>query len=112
MCGDWLDRPSMYEETEPVARKQHTCDACGETIKPKQRYLRIFGVWEGEAQTIKHCWRCHQLAEALFDAGVESIDLELNCGETWDQAFGAPPPDDVAALAFALPEDFQPRKNP
>jgi len=30
------------------------------------------------------------------------IDLHLNCGETWEN-----PPEDVAALAFALPKDFE-----
>lgn len=101
--------PSFQETSQPTARKRHRCDACGEAIEPKQRYVRIFCVWEGEPMTIKHCRRCNAISDALFAAGAETVDFELDCGETWESAFGVSPPDDVAALAFAIPADFPSR---
>jgi hypothetical protein len=47
----------------PVARKEHVCIWCGETIAKGERYRRWRGVWEGEAITNK--W--HKECDAAVD---------------------------------------------
>ena len=62
-CGcacdlDGYDHPEVFDCTEPVARKQHTCCECGAAILPGEQYHRAFGVWGGDAETFKTCRIC------------------------------------------------------
>lgn len=98
----------VYDETATKARKAHTCRACGETIPPGARYVRVNVVFDGSAETIKRCARCQAIHEHLREHGdgEEWPDEALNCGDTYEDVFGRPPPDHIAALAFALPGEF------
>ena len=50
--------------TKPVARKQHECWWCGETIKPKEKYARW--LWEdGELLVIKVHIECREAWSTL-----------------------------------------------
>lgn len=40
----------------PVARKQHKCEWCGESIPVGEKHFQFTGVWESEWQN----WRMHQ----------------------------------------------------
>ena len=61
---------AFWSESEPVARKPHRCDECGQPIEPGQRYnrgaginvYREFGVWNS------HC-ECRALALELRRLG-------------------------------------------
>jgi hypothetical protein len=102
MC-DFGDASVSLGATWPRARKPHRCDACRETIKPGEKYRREGHVLDGGMWTSMHCHRCWRIVEALFVARPrEVIDFDLNCGEVWED-----PPEEVAALAFALPKDFE-----
>ena len=41
--------------TQPVARKDHRCEYCGEMILKDEKHMKFSGVYEGEFQN----WRMH-----------------------------------------------------
>jgi hypothetical protein len=97
---------AVYDETCPTARKEHTCAACGEVIAKRQRYYRIALVFDGAASTVKRCVRCQRIHEHLRKSDTDGHrwpDELLNCGHEYEDAHGVAPPDEIAALAFALP---------
>lgn len=105
MCDKFdFNGPSVFDERERTAKKTYRCDACREAIDLGHRYVYVFGVWDGDSGQFRHCLRCSAIFSAIAKArpGV-AIDLELNCGETWQDALGVDPPEHVAALAFTLP---------
>ena len=49
----------FISSTEPVARKAHTCEWCGETIERGERHVRYVGTMDGEFQSTRmhsECW--------------------------------------------------------
>ena len=86
------------------ARKTHTCTACRETIRPGDLYHVLTGVWDGEWDSFKHCARCWKMIRALADLTGEAVDLELNCGETYEPVGDDDP---LLALAFLTPDEAQ-----
>lgn len=72
MCFCDFDSPSVYREHVRVARKDHRCDECRKPIAKGDLYTNIFGVWDGNADTWRHCDTCStvaKLASALHDDG-------------------------------------------
>ncbi len=106
MCDAYdTDGPSAWSETWRRARKAHGCCACGETIRPGDRYHYSSGVWEGRGESWKHCARCWVIYQSIADhADGSAIRLDLNCGELWRDNFSAPEP---AELAFLTPDEAQ-----
>lgn len=51
MCFDG-DSPEVFEEREIVARAEHACGECGETIARGERYERVKGLWDGSWSTL------------------------------------------------------------
>jgi hypothetical protein len=103
-CGD-SEAPTVFAESDRRARKPHRCDCCHEAIAPGQRYGNTFGVWDGNASTIKRCSRCQAIYDhlcALPGDSEYSVALRLDCGRTYEEEWGAMP---LAAqeLAFLLP---------
>lgn len=96
---------AVYDEQCPVARKEHTCSACGELIAKRQRYYRIAMVFDGSASAVKRCVRCQRIHEHLrsLAVGGEWPSETLNCGTYYEAEHGGSPPNKIAALAFALP---------
>jgi hypothetical protein len=82
--------------------------ACREAIEPGHRYIRTAMLFDGRWDHMKHCVRCSAMLVAIQtrwrEAGedVVYIDAHLDCGESWADLFGEPPPE-IQALAFALP---------
>lgn len=68
--------------TYPKARKPHTCDDCGRTIRPRERYGRIAHFEGGTAFTSKFCAHCVELWYAALEIeGVgryDSIEFDLD----------------------------------
>ena len=102
----------VYNETERAARKSHICGACRETIRPGDRYTRLFTVFDGETETIKRCARCQalhvHLREKCQQPGERSWDRlwpaeHLDCGEDYQENWGHAPPESIQELAFLLP---------
>ncbi len=100
----------IYAEPTVRARKPHRCGACGEPINVGQQYTSIFIVFDGDSQAFKRCVRCQKIHLHLRTLDKHHDlwpDERLNCGEVYEDHWGAPPPPEIAALAFALPADFQ-----
>lgn len=109
MCDDgYADEPvAVWCPAWRTARKHHQCMACPEPIAPGDRYHYVSWVFDGSAGSYKHCARCWTMIEAITDAHDYDVivDLDLACGRLWQDEIGELP-DEVAALAFALPGDF------
>lgn len=99
MC-DYDYEPTDVQVFEWIrARKPRPCCACQETIVPGQHYHRCKYLYDGEWSSYDHCGRCFRIVQSLWKTTDGSaIEMGLDCGEVWET-----PPDDVAALAFALP---------
>ncbi len=67
MCSCDLIAPSVYRESIRTAKKQHKCSECGATIKPKDQYVYIFGVWDGDPRFYKQCMRCKTVGDHIRD---------------------------------------------
>lgn len=103
MCD--IDEPDYpLKDVWRRARKEHTCYACRETIARTHVYHYSSGIdRDGEPYDYKHCARCWKIFEALWADTSEGVQWDLDCGEVWED-----PPDQVAALAFALPGEILP----
>ena len=92
------------------ARIEMECYACLEAISPGQTYHSYTKFIVVSCYShVAHCLRCWKIIEAIWARAGKGIAvrLRLDCGETWESAFEEDPPKEVAALAFALPGDFQ-----
>lgn len=98
-----------YVERHLTARKEHRCGACREVISPGHRYTRVYILFEREKETIKRCARCQKIHEHLRGKAPGEMwpDESLNCGEEYKAHWGEEPPEDIAALAFALPGEVE-----
>jgi len=108
MCDGSADGPSCSTNTFRRARKDHLCCACGERIDPGHRYHFTSGIWDGYAYSFKHCLRCWTMFEFLVQENYpDLVDLDLNCGESYEDIFGKAPPEGIQALAFISGADMQ-----
>lgn len=48
------------------ARKEHTCNECGRTIQPKEKYENFVGNDEGDLFISKTCWDCLSVRDEFF----------------------------------------------
>lgn len=106
MCDEWESDQTLFSQRQVRARKEHACYACGETIRPGDRYLRTAQKDDGVFYDFHHCLRCSAIMDALIEAGADSVQYNLNCGTRYEDAFG-PIPDSVARLAFMTPDEAQ-----
>jgi len=109
-----MDFDYVYEFTSdswPRARKRHTCDACGEVIQAGDRYWRFAGgSREHGVEETKQCARCNEIYEHLKTlpmSGGEGPDMQLNCGHEYEELHDEPPPETIAAMAFATRAEMQ-----
>ena len=51
----------FYFENLRTAKKMHTCEMCGRSILPKDKYITISAVTDGEFYYIKRCCNCQKL---------------------------------------------------
>lgn len=58
MCFIDLEPCEVWQEHIYRAAKAHMCGCCGRTIRPGLRYVQIFLVLEGEADTERSCLPC------------------------------------------------------
>lgn len=102
---------AVYCERPVKARKSHTCSACKDPIAPGHQYFRVSWIFEGKAEGIKRCARCQIIHDHLKDVAAP-YDMwpaeKLNCGEEYREHWGVEPPEEIAALAFALPGEVTP----
>lgn len=66
-CGDSCeydgDPAELWDEREPVARKEHTCCECKCTIKSGEKYHYVVMIYEGDFSTYKACATCWKLLQ-------------------------------------------------
>jgi hypothetical protein len=103
----------VYDETTRTARKEHECDACDGKIRPGDKYVAIFIVFQGEIENLKRCARCQSIHAHLRVKGDGDMwpDERLSCGEEYESHWGKPPPEHITALAFWLPGDPLPMEK-
>jgi hypothetical protein len=103
------DYNTVQDDVWRVARKEHRCDACGETIAPGHRYHRTFVVFDGDPDWANRCVRCQAIFDHLTDKMVgnaeEFCNWKLACGHEYRERWGEDPPPEIAALAFWRPGD-------
>lgn len=59
--------PECYSVNEHAARKEYRCCECSAMIKPGEKYLRCWGVWEGEARMYRQHLLCAEACEFFRD---------------------------------------------
>lgn len=65
-CGEGWD---VHNERMPVARKNHKCEECGQSIKPGEVYHYHWGIFYGDPVTHKACERCGDLRSSFGALG-------------------------------------------
>lgn len=109
-CDETYD---VYVEDRVKARKEHRCSACEERIPPGVTYWRIRWVFDSSASGVKRCERCQAIHLHLRQKCREQTygdlwpDERLACGLKYEDEWGDLP-EEIAALAFALPSDPMP----
>jgi hypothetical protein len=82
-CGNEdYEHAELYNETFPIAKKEHECVECGEPILPGQKYHRVEGKWEGHWGTYKTCYPCYHIREDYCECGFifgELVESIWNC---------------------------------
>ena len=103
---------TVYETRSRKAKKEHQCSACFETILVGQTYEYVFIIYDGNNYIYKRCPRCQMIYLHLHDriskereCQEEFCDEQLDCGHEYEERWGEPPPEWLAALAFWIPGD-------
>lgn len=80
------DGPSCCTTSTPKARKEHRCAECREPIMAGSRYEKVFGVWDGRAETFKTCLLCAEIRDHFAcDGGWIYGELWTQLGENFFQ---------------------------
>jgi len=58
--------PRVFHRKELKARKLHKCEECGETIKPREMYVRETGIWDGRWGSHETCMDCADVRDVLL----------------------------------------------
>ena len=60
-CYCDYDPSTVWDVTEPKARKEHRCCECLGIIRPGERYKRVGSLFEGSWSTYKRCTDCQHV---------------------------------------------------
>lgn len=103
VCDSFDEVYAVYDERTIKARRPHFCEACDRLIAPGAYYVRVGIVFDGRAWSVRRCGACQKIHEHLRGLGDGEVwpDERLNCGEDYSSVWGVPPPEEMAALAFA-----------
>lgn len=75
------DGPSCCVVKVRKARKSHTCEECGDTIKPGQCYEYSSGIWDGEPNDHKTCLTCVAIRDRYCPGGYYYGELATQIEE-------------------------------
>jgi len=81
-CGYCDDYSTCLSDTYPIARKEHICCECNETIKPGEKYNVYTGVYDGDFFTKKTCLICDRIRNDFCRSGFifgELRETLLSC---------------------------------
>jgi hypothetical protein len=95
-CYCDYEQPTVYRSSERVARKEHKCYECHRTIRPGERYERVFAIWDGAANNVCTCHHCLELRRwvvahvpcSCWAHGNMLEDLRDDVDDYWAQAPG------------------------
>lgn len=62
---DDFEKASVYNSAMVVARKPHKCCECRAEIKPRERYERVAGLWDGRWEHYRTCAMCVEIRTAF-----------------------------------------------
>lgn len=77
MCFYDADGPECFREWHPVARKEHRCCECADTIAVGTRHYTCSGVWDGTPMRFRICPTCERARDI-----VEEHEHEEGCTGT------------------------------
>jgi len=63
--SDYDSLPDFCSKEVRIARSQHTCCECRETILPGQEYEYVAGKWDGDFSIFKTCSACVSIRDGL-----------------------------------------------
>lgn len=73
--------PELVAIESPTARKHHSCDDCGRTVNPGEKYMRQFVIGDYGPYRWKRCAHCRAFLSLYSDEidpyGDEGIDDEI-----------------------------------
>lgn len=82
---DIEEHNDFFKERIVVARKDHTCCECRNTIHPGEKYEYVFLVSDSKTYTYKTCSLCFEIRNALFCSWFYTMLWEeLWERERWD----------------------------
>lgn len=55
--------PKVHEQSHPIARKEHQCCECGETIAKGVKHELVKGLWDGGWDTYRTCLMCEEIRD-------------------------------------------------
>lgn len=102
-CID-VDSPMTFgSETIRIARKDHQCGECPDTIHKGDRYEYVSGMWEDYFDSHKTCWTCFCVRRDFFECGGYFGRVREDFRECygWDY-YDGPDADDEAEAADPL----------
>lgn len=73
MCVIDLEPCEFYRSSEVTARKPHRCSGCNRVIRIGERYIRVFGKFEGDVFNEHGCLECKADGE-LFAVAHENMN--------------------------------------
>lgn len=91
MCMTDYDSPTVYSESQRVARKSHRCDECQRVIDAGEKYCYVFSIYEGDPCQSKTCLQCKKGQDLLLikcrgflHCGIyEDLKEHVYCGVDW-----------------------------
>lgn len=67
MCYTYDGVCDIFIETEPKARKEHTCSECRLPIEKKEQYYRLETLYDGSWETSKLHLSCKDYRKMVYD---------------------------------------------
>ena len=69
-CGNTEgESPDLYNESFPIAKKEHKCIECSATIMPGEKYHYVKGRWDFGWDVYKTCYQCFRIREDYCECG-------------------------------------------
>ena len=70
-----FESPDFCEDKIVIAKKEHICCECRDTIKIGEQYETVRGLWSGKFSTYKTCLPCRNIRETYCHCGYVFGDL-------------------------------------
>lgn len=90
----------FWNETRPIARSEHRCEACYQAIEPGVQYAKMAGKSDGDFFAVKQHIECRAAECAL------AVLKDLHGGEDWCHLNDLDEPDDLPWLQAEHPIVF------